>query len=721
MISANLSLADRVRNHKKYIARTLWISVVAFLFMATYYILGVIMMVSRSINYGKIYGQTPDVIHYEKLNAVTKIMGFEQFGFLIIIFTAVAFAFQGFSYVFDQRKIDFYLSQPTTRAERIRKNYFNAFSTFILMYLVIELIAIIAAVIFGAVNSYVLISILLETVRSIVLFFAIYNIAVLAIMLSGTLPIAALVLFFFLGISFVLGLELQLYRESFFATYSSFSGYGIILSPVYDRVVSLDNLLMMARYDDHNMSMDAVKEILKSIWPKDLDILICGVVSFVLVLLLSRYRKAEHAGKTIVFRPFRWLMKIASCVVVGLAAGYFVQIIYVNLWNTGMYFLMFAVMVLATFVFGCILEAILEGNIRKLLCGKMQSIMAVCIVTLVFVIFRGDLVGYDSYIPKKADIESCAILDDDYSFQFYKNNTDLFNNSCEDNMYITDIDRFLELSEIGMKSRKDEFILSKEGHYVSDRMDVSILYRLKNGKKVYRMIAIPDDIDKKLLTSIIDSEEYKKGYFNIFNDEPLRELYKSTKSAQISYSTVTDYLTSKDIPYEEISDAYRKDVLAYYNYEMAEKTVPIGRIEVNFNDFSTYASCDMIVFDNYVNTISILKKYGIYSEGEHDVQYIVSVDVTNYYSGYNPPEGEEGAVPDDGTDYPSVTVTYTDPDEISRILSCSHSNDYYSRWYNSSKYENGQYVIEVTTSNRRSSFLVFEMGKVPDFVVADTN
>ena len=54
MISANLSLGEKIKNHRLYINRTLWTSYVALPFLAAYFILGTIMMVSRSIKYAEI-------------------------------------------------------------------------------------------------------------------------------------------------------------------------------------------------------------------------------------------------------------------------------------------------------------------------------------------------------------------------------------------------------------------------------------------------------------------------------------------------------------------------------------------------------------------------------------------------------------------------------------------------------------------------------------------
>ena len=134
MTSANLSLGEKLKNHRTYLNRTLWSGYIALPFLAAYFILGVIMMISRTINYAARYNQSEAVLYQEKLRAVSRVLGIEQFGFVIVIGIAVMFALQGFSYVFDTSKLDFYLSQPTTKAQRIAKNYFNAITSFLIMY-----------------------------------------------------------------------------------------------------------------------------------------------------------------------------------------------------------------------------------------------------------------------------------------------------------------------------------------------------------------------------------------------------------------------------------------------------------------------------------------------------------------------------------------------------------------------------------------------------------
>ena len=83
MTSASLSLSNRISNHKKYITRTLWSSMLGFVLMAIYYVLGTAFMVARSINYGRVFHQSPERIKMEKINAAFRVLGMEQLGWIL--------------------------------------------------------------------------------------------------------------------------------------------------------------------------------------------------------------------------------------------------------------------------------------------------------------------------------------------------------------------------------------------------------------------------------------------------------------------------------------------------------------------------------------------------------------------------------------------------------------------------------------------------------------
>ena len=728
MTSKSLSFSDRLKNYKKYVTRTLWTSIIAIVLMSIYYFIGTIMMISRSMNYAQIYHQSEYTLQQAKYNAVGRIMGFEQLGFVITFLIAVAFAFQGFSYLFDQKKLDFYLSQPTKRAHRLWKNYLRAFATYLLIYIPIMAISLIIAAAMGGVNNVVLATALLEMLRNLIFFFAIYNITLLAILLTGTLPIAFLMLFYMLVVSAFTGSILYLFEQMFYTTFSYNGTSHIWASPFYDRINVIDYLRRLTDGTGYYNDFSGFAKSFETVLPGTIDTLITGIVVLVFVVIFSRRRRAEHAGHTIVYRPFRWFIKVSVCVLSGLSAGYIVYTIYNYVWNERIFPILIAVMLCATVICGCIVEAIIESNIKKLFAGKAQTLLALALVSLVFVVFNGDLLGYDSYIPDPSKIESCALMDGDYSCMVDYEYID----QTADHMEITDVDTFIKLAEIGMKTQKEYTLRQRNNRYLDMGWnDVNILYRLKNGRKVNRRITIPYDIDTRIMSRIIDSKEYKEGYFAVFFDESLREADKAAYSRNVRYDSNTGNLETAALTYAELSDAYRKDIVEHYNFTLAHNELPVGNIEYssythdpdgNRTDYNCY---NMRVYSNFENTIAILKKYGIYSESVLDVEYIESVRITNMYPGYDISKMEQDEI--NSLDVESKSVYYDNGKQIKEILDSSYGSGFYGNWFDyRGKFDN-QYDVEITLKGKHDPYGAtnvyynFLLGKVPDFVIEDTN
>ncbi len=728
MTSKNSSFSDRIRNYRKYVTRTLWTSIIALVLLCIYYLVGTVIMISRSMNYAQIYHQSAYVLQQAKYNAVGRVMGFEQLGFAITFFIAVAFAFQGFSYLFDQKKLDFYLSQPTTRADRLWKNYFRAFLTYLLMYVPVMAVSLIIAAAMGAVNEVVLVTALVEMVRNLIFFFAIYNITLLAILLTGTLPIAVLVLFYMLAVSGFAGFLLYLFEGAFYSTFSYYESAQIWASPVYDRISVIDRLKQLADMNGYYKDFAGFAKSFYAVLPGTIDTLVTGIVVLVFVVVFSRRRQAEHAGYTIVYRPFRWFLKISACVLVSLSAGYIVYSLYDSVWNERLFPLVFATMMIATVLCGCILEAIMESNIRKLFDGKLQTILALALVALIYVVFKGDLLGYDSYIPDASNVKSCAFANGDYSCMVNYEYID----DRADHMEITDVETFLKIAEIGMKTQRELVKAQNADRYVNlGWNDMNILYRLSDGREIYRRITIPYDIDTRLMSKLIDSKEYKEGYFAVFFDDELRKFDEEAYLRTVRYSSSSGDKETASMTYKELSDAYRKDILEHYNFTLANNELPIGNIEYSANipdsdeNRITVTNYDLKVYSNFENTIALLRKYGIYSEHNLDVEYIESVCITNYYPGYDITKMDWDEINEIQTE--SKSEYYEDKKQIREILDSSYGSGFYGNWFDYRGRFNDQYGIEFKIRSAHdqysntSVYYNFMLGKVPDFVVKDTN
>ena len=722
MTSANLSLGDKLKNHKTYINRTLWTSYVALPFLAAYFILGVIMMVSRATNYAQLYHQTPDILKLEKLRAVSRVVGMESFSWFFVAIIAFMFALQGFSYIFNQSQLDFYMSQPTTRAQRIKRNYFNAISTYLILYLGCEIIALIIGAAMGAVNSYVLLSALIETVRNLLLFFTVYNVTVLAMILSGTMPIAVILSGCFAFISLVIAGEITLYKSVFFATYSYLDSSRAYLSPVNDVIASFLALSVNAGDNKALMSMDYIKAGFDAFLTYDIDCLITGLIAFVFVLIFAKRRQAEWAGKSIPLRTFRWLVKIVGCVVVGLACGYFVYIVYESVWNTSLYVMMFVIMVIGTIITGCIIEVIIEGNIRKFFKGFAQTVMALAIVVLVFVICRGDLIGFDTFVPAKDKIVSSALVNDSRDFNAYGILFNSLSRTDADQMFLTNTDDMLKLASEGMATQRLVRKNQELGVYEDLGYDTTVLFRLKSGRKVYRTIRIPYDVLDEELDRIVSSDEYKIGHFDVFHDEKIREVDAMSPSHILRYYTndQNEGLDTRNFSFAELSEAYRKDLLENYSFKYVKDHMPIGSIEYDSND-DNYIYGTLNVFENYTNTIELMKKYGIYVDNELNVDYIKSVKISNYYPGY---DLEQESIDDIDTSVDTAFYTYTDKEQIEEIMKGCICTNYYNQWFNYNVIDN-QYYAEVFAGDDPTYYggvgYSFYKGKVPEFVKADTN
>ncbi|MBE5824146.1 MAG: hypothetical protein E7308_08750 [Butyrivibrio sp.] len=720
MTSANLSLGEKIKNRRTYLNRTLWTSLVVTPFYAAYFILGVIMMVSRSINYANVYHQTAEQLRMEKISAVANIVGFGSIAWILVVGTAVMFALQGFSYVFNVSQMDFYLSQPTTRAQRIKKNYLNAFGTFISIYVLTEAVALIIAAAMGAVNGNVLMSALIETVRSIILFFAFYNMTVLAVMLSGSLPIAILVTAGFTFLSVIIFGEIALFKGIFYSTFYGEEPFRVYLSPIYDRISAMSHLITVTK--DDLLKAGYITKCIDCIIDKEIDILIVGALAFVAVLIFAKLRQAEMAGKSIPFRPFRWFIKVISCAIVGVGSGYFVYLVYSSVWNAKLYVMMCAIMVIATIFAGCIIEVILEGNIRRMFKGMAQTIMAIALVILTFVIYKGDLLGFDSFVPSAEKVESCAILNGERTFNFYNGFYSESRFSSNEFMKLTDVESFIELAKVGMETQKKTKDSENRGLYINSGYQVGILYRMKNGKDIYRYITIPYDTVDDSLDRIVSSKEYKIGNFEVFQDDYIRENSLLASNSTLRYVTPLESKDTKNFDYARFSDAYRQDILDHYSFKDMKDKMPIGSVEYEVNDGNyVYGSFD--VYDTYSNTIALLKEYGIYSETTLTVDDIRKINVINYYPGYDLEQMEDGEYIN--IDAPqNKEMSYTDKDKMEEILGAVVSTDFWNPWYNYNN-NNQQYSAQIYTNDDRSkydtAYYTFLKGKVPDFVVKDTN
>ena len=208
MTSANSSWVDKVKANKNIMSnKSLWSYILVAPVMFIAFIVPMVLWFIRSHHYGIEHEQDAAQLLFEKQSVVMHALGLGSMFYVLIGALGIIYAFTKFSYLFSMSKLDFYLSLPTTSARRIQSAYMVAVNNFIAIFLAVEAVAVLIAAAFGAINTALIIAILIQTVRMIIFFYTCFTITTLAILLCGTRMIALVLTAIMLYFPYILGEE----------------------------------------------------------------------------------------------------------------------------------------------------------------------------------------------------------------------------------------------------------------------------------------------------------------------------------------------------------------------------------------------------------------------------------------------------------------------------------------------------------------------------------
>ena len=733
MTSANLSWIDKVKANKNIMSnRNLWSFVLVFPVVFISFIVPTVLWFIRSSNYGNMHGQTQAQMLYEKQMVVMRTIGLSSNLYLLVGALGILYAFAKFSYLFSTSKLDFYLSMPTTSARRVQSAYMVAISNFVCIYLIVTGITFLISVATGAVNTAVLISVLIQTARMLVFFYACFTIATLAIMLCGTKLIAVVFTGFLLCLPMVFGEVFYQLNTIFYSTATRFDGVFRFFSPLYDAKKVAGYWSDYKYYElDRVIDVPCVLEAYRWLFRYDVDMIVTAIIATVLVFVVYKHRRAEHVGKTIIYKPVRWAVKIIICVVTSLAGGVLIGLIFSSIRSQGLYALIGVSMLAICILTGSFIEICLDLDIKSFSKGRRQTLMALAILLLIFFIYRGDLLGYDSYVPTPSSVESVKLMNTNYDFGhlYRRNYADYYylDSFSGKNMKLTDVDTVLKVAQKGMQCAKK----SRYNMYANGWENI-IVYNMKDGRQVYRKIVIPYDIDSNLMDKLTGSEEFIKGHIPCFDEDIFN---KETLDPENMLSLRFDYyngtgISDSNIPVYEFIEAYKQDIMEKYKYSFVKEHSAIGDVVIEM-DLPEYTTCTLYVFEDFTRSVEFLKKYGLYGDQK---SFLESIDELQVYNAFANPINSVSfsELSEQGKrnyyylwyfgrqDYGDCIHTYTDKEQIKEILdNCIY--DYYVEWgYPFDKIEK-QYSVSVNenTMDVFTQHFSFKLNSVPDFVVED--
>ena len=713
MTSKSSFLVSIKENNK----RRIWVWVVSFLGQLVLYP-GILAIYLSRINFLNAEGfyNTPELYKIALQEAATDALGFQPYCMLLIAILGILIAVQGFSYLYDRKKVDMYHSVPVPAKRRFAVIYLNGLLMYMIPALFSILIAVLMATVQGAMTGRGMAECGLAAVLNLLYFLVVYHTSILAVMLTGNVVITGFATVILLGIVSVASMILMALRDNFFDTVSRFYKGSSFAGSV---IVEYDNKIYLLK------QTDLLSDIVKMILPIYGKWFVLALVFWALAYLAYRKRPAESAGKTMAFSRLKPVAKIIVSVVAGLIAGWLVyDAAYYNVALTALG------MIGGAALCGIVMETIYEADIRGAFKHFVSTGIAAAVTGFIFCIFQFDLFGYDSYLPEAGEIESYVLdigpyqnywewYDEDESIRYISDSSYL-----QDNMFLTDMDAVCELA------RKSQELMKAEDTKGKDYRSVRVLYRLKSGKEVERLLWIDfgDVSNEELLNRIVGTQEYREGVYLIANENIETAFTKMEREWQVTYTNGT---IETNLPASEsarLREMWLKD-MEQFDFTLAHNNRPCGKLVWEIED--GYISMNVPVYDSFMNTLTVLDEYQAYYPIELRAEDVLSVEITNWHYQEQNDYFYEGSVYDASAvsaGQSAVTKEFTDPGEIAEII----ENIYPSRtltnlyWNESDTLDDGYNIIitfKMGTDypyKKRYFEYTFLKDQVPDFVVERT-
>lgn len=620
--------------------------------------------------------------------------GFLFTGFTIIILAGITNGINGFWYLYSSKKVDFYHSLPITRKKLFWQKTSLGFFYFFFPYLVFWFMSVCIGAMRGFFSLHLMGLAAKMMFIHLVLYFMVYFMTVLVITVTGNILMGFLTLASACFYGPILGILIWMYIKFFFVTGFE-SEYGI--QSIFIKYGSPLTLGMTFLQSYSNRTKGYLFIVVLAV------MLILGGLSYIAYIK----RKAENAGKPVVYRWLGIVLKFLVVVPGGLGCGLIFYMMPVETskipwWIFGMIF--------GTILLHGVIEIIYRMDFRGFFASKLQLMLAGCLVALIASIYQFDLLHFDSYLPSKEKLAAVNVdMNEVYgeNVTFYnviktKDNTYQFPSWMDKENEIRktgdnfDSGIYMALSQIVDKQQKDRDWAAK----------VPVRYTLDSGRTVYRRYGMSEgDIREFLLACLGEGKIREQKYSFLSIDPKYLEWFSCTFYDGSSYTL----FQNDDEKYQQILDALRKDVQEADKEELLG--IPCMKLYFQYENLPTesedmldtssdtsYYYTSLWVFPTFERTIDILKETGYPVSGK-DVEY-QSVEMSYY------PSNQED----------SYTVEYTDKAQIDEIKRVMLPADLCPRWIK----EDSSIVLNCYQDNvQNSTYAYLPKAEVPQFIKED--
>lgn len=538
---------------------------------------------------------------------------------------AVMCAVQGFSYLFKKQKLDMYMSVPVSKERRFAVIYLNGILLYALPYLFSILLSFGVGAGNGVYAGEVIKTLIFSYLSFLLYYLAVYNITIIAVMLTGNILMAfcgaGVFLFYEGGIRVILASMSSMYFRTY-SVYTDDSWYENFFSPV---------LFFVGRLC-HDLSGQNIPYLLEEFGFILVKIAVITVITGITGYLLYTVRPAESCNKAITFSKVRPFIKIAILVPLSLVAGI---IFYSITNNTAMTILGF---ILGILLCHGILEVIFEFDLKAMFRSFYSMAAGAVLVFAIYAVFQFDLIGYDRWVPRPDQVESVAFGSSDLS---YNSMYDLKSGDYIENieyvlqhMKITDTESFCAWME-DVAEKWEEWDKLKE-HEPERILWSTVKYQMKNGREKYRRVGIFYEEFIEELDALVSDKEYQKGTYQILDEEFMDQVLIE----QMSFSNGIAEKEIEEADMEMVLQAYKEDLMNY-DIKTAVEQYPIGIIDLRFSVEVTFGDdpynkkrrniyYTLPIYANFEKTKAYAEEKGMLADWKESIYDIESITISRF-------------------------------------------------------------------------------------------
>lgn len=601
-------------NMKENLKRRNWIAVIYSVIFLLAFPVGIALWISSLSNRRMEMGE--EAWRADMAGGLTGYLSINVPVTLLVTVLAVICAIQGFSYLFRRQKLDMYMSVPVSKRRRFFVIYLNGILLFALPYLLSLLIGMVIGAGNGILTGTAVKCMLYSYLAYIVYYAVIYNITIIAVMLTGNLLISlcatAVLLFYEVAIK---GLFIGL-CSMFYSTYST---YGVTiktyLSPIIEMFESAIDC-SSGKYYDRPLT---VPYLIENSGMTILKILILALAAGIIGYLLYAVRPAESCNKSIAFRKSKPVIKVLLMIPIALLVG----VLFFSIANGNTAMTVFG-LVLGILLSHSVLEVIFEFDLKAALKYLKSGAVGAVLVFAIFVVFQFDLTGYDNWVPKAEKIDSAALsIPVIYQQSYYDGESKTWKSAtdyCFEKMKLTDMESFCALME---EAVKDSEIISEGGAEKQGYDHIlwaQVKYRMKNGTDKYRQLRIPYEKYEEQLAKFVDSEEYKNGACQLLGEG----LMQGNELTAVTFSNGMQGDAADKADMKMLFENYKED-LKGLRLTDAAKECPAGIIYFEFkykkSEFSTGDTwgMEMPVYASFEKTMAYAGEKGYLKDWREEV------------------------------------------------------------------------------------------------------